>query len=219
MVAEICYMEFSSQFRLWKRERSRSYVTDEKGENGRKGRVNNKSNYFKTASKSAKKTVSLFSDERDFYMNRISFLVVCAALCMAGCASRPSLEKMALQRLPKALELAMQEEMSLPGGADIVSPRTIYACDSLCLIQCEAVARDSSGREFRFPVRYIFLEDVFMSSVKGHPVYAEMVTGCPRMSEEEMEMLRRKCVEDGDRMYVYYAGIADPIDKQGVFYE
>ena len=51
MVAEVCYTEFSRQFRLWKRERSRSYVTDEKGENGRKGRVNNKSNYFKTASK------------------------------------------------------------------------------------------------------------------------------------------------------------------------
>ena len=51
MVAEVCYMDFSRQFHLWKRERSRSYVTDEKGENGRKGRVNNKSNYFKTASK------------------------------------------------------------------------------------------------------------------------------------------------------------------------
>ncbi len=47
MVAEVCYMGFSRQFHLWKRERSRSYVTDEKGENGRKGRVNNKSNYFK----------------------------------------------------------------------------------------------------------------------------------------------------------------------------
>ena len=51
MVAEVCYMDFSRQFHLWKRERSRSYVTDEKGENGRKGRANNKSNYFKTASK------------------------------------------------------------------------------------------------------------------------------------------------------------------------
>ena len=52
MVAEVCYMDFSRQFHLWKRERSRSYVTDEKDENGRKGRVNNKSNYFKTASQS-----------------------------------------------------------------------------------------------------------------------------------------------------------------------
>ena len=49
MVAEVCYMDFSRPFHLWKRERSRSYVTDEKGEKGRKGRVNNKSNYFKKA--------------------------------------------------------------------------------------------------------------------------------------------------------------------------
>ena len=65
MVAEVC-----------KRERSRSYVTDEKGENGRKGRVNNKSNYFKTASKvflqknptnlcKSKKSIYLCNPKRD----------------------------------------------------------------------------------------------------------------------------------------------------------
>ena len=60
MVAEVYYMDFSRQFHLWKRERSRSYVTDEKGENGRKGRVNNKSNEFKTASNNP-----LFTSSRD----------------------------------------------------------------------------------------------------------------------------------------------------------
>ncbi len=47
MVPAFYYAEFSRQFRLWKRERSSSYVTDDKDENGRKGRVRKKRNYFK----------------------------------------------------------------------------------------------------------------------------------------------------------------------------
>ena len=39
MIPEFYYAEFSRQFRLWKMERSGGYVTDDKDENGRKGRV------------------------------------------------------------------------------------------------------------------------------------------------------------------------------------
>ena len=39
MVPEFYYAEFSRQFRLWKRERSGGYVTDDKDENGRIPRV------------------------------------------------------------------------------------------------------------------------------------------------------------------------------------
>ena len=48
-VPEFYYAEFSRQFRLWKRERSGGYVTDDKDENVRKGRVRKERNYFKTA--------------------------------------------------------------------------------------------------------------------------------------------------------------------------
>ena len=37
MVTEFNYMGFSRQFRLWKKEHGDDHVTDEKGENGRKG--------------------------------------------------------------------------------------------------------------------------------------------------------------------------------------
>ena len=47
MVPEVNYMEFSRQFRLWKKERGGGYVTDDKGENGRKGRIRNNRNYLK----------------------------------------------------------------------------------------------------------------------------------------------------------------------------
>ncbi len=50
MIPEFYHVEFSRQFRLWKRERSRSYVTDDKDENGRKGRIRKERDYFKTDS-------------------------------------------------------------------------------------------------------------------------------------------------------------------------
>lgn len=148
-------------------------------------------------------------------MNRIllslSFLCLLTAV---ACKPTPTMESMAMKRLPKALEKAMEEQLSLSGGAQIVSPRTIYACDSLCMVQFEAVARDPSGQEFRFPVRYVLLQDRFMSAATGHPVYAESVAGSPTMDEEEVRELVRYCAEHGHEMYIHYAGIANPIDRE-----
>ena len=70
MIAEFYHAEFSRQFRLWKRERSSSYVTDEKDKNGRKGRVRKERNHFKTASKKHEKTNCVKSV---FYFSRVDF--------------------------------------------------------------------------------------------------------------------------------------------------
>ncbi len=48
MIPEFDYAEFLRQFRLWKREHSSSYVTDEKDENGRKSRIRKLSDYVLT---------------------------------------------------------------------------------------------------------------------------------------------------------------------------
>ena len=50
MIPEFYYADFPRQFRLRKRERSSSYVTDDEDENGRKGHVRKERNYSKTAS-------------------------------------------------------------------------------------------------------------------------------------------------------------------------
>ena len=63
MIAEFYYAEFSRQFRLWKRERSSSYVTDEKDKNGRKGRVRKFGNHFKTASKRSPELADSYNPE------------------------------------------------------------------------------------------------------------------------------------------------------------
>ena len=116
-----------------------------------------------------------------------------------------------MKRLPDALEKAMEDQMSVKGGARIQSPETIFDCDSLCIIHFQAVAKDPSGNEYSFPVRYVFLRDVFMSAAEGHPVYSEMVAGSPTMDRSEIEKLKEYCREHSDELYVYYAGAASPI--------
>ena len=144
-------------------------------------------------------------------MKKIFYLTT--MLLVLACASTPELEKIAMRRMPKALEKAMEKELSLSGGAEIVSPETIYSCDSICMIHFEAVARDSLGEEFRFPVRYVLVHDLFMSAATGHPVYSEIVTGVSRMDREEINDLKQNCKENGNQLFEFYSGAADPISK------
>jgi hypothetical protein len=144
-------------------------------------------------------------------------LFIATLFIAASCSSRKGLEGMAMERLPKALEKAMEDQMSLKGGAKIQSLETIYVCDSLCMIQFQAAAKDPSGKEFSFPVRYVLLHDVFLSAAKGHQVYLEMVTGCQEMNRKELKTLKESCREKGNDLYVYYAGVASPINPEDLW--
>ena len=136
-----------------------------------------------------------------------------AMLVAASCSSSPKgLEDLAMERLPEALEKAMEDQMSVKGGARIQSPEIIFDCDSLCIIHFQAVAKDPSGNDYSFPVRYVFLRDVFMSAAMGHPVYSEMVTGSPTMDRAEVNKFKEYCRETSDKLYIYYAGVAKSIE-------
>lgn len=148
--------------------------------------------------------------------NILYSLCLSALILAVSCSQEGGLEKIAMKRLPIALEKAMEDQMALKGGARIQSPETIFQCDSLCIIHFQAVANDSSGKEFSFPVRYVFLQDKFLSAASGHPVYSEMVTGSPTMDREEVEKLKEYCRENSDKLYVYYSGTATPIESEGL---
>lgn len=135
-------------------------------------------------------------------------------LLLQACSSQPAIEKLAMHRLPKAVEASLKRELSLSGQAEIVAPQTVYVCDSLCIIHCEAVTQDASGHEIRLPVRYVFLRDVFMSAVSGTPYYAELVSGAPYLDKKEIGLLKRSCAEDGAKIYITYTGIANPVRKE-----
>jgi hypothetical protein len=130
---------------------------------------------------------------------------------LQGCSGTASLEEKAFSRIPKALEKAMEEELSMTGGGTVSSPEVLYSCDSLCIIQFKAVAKDPQWEEYSFPARYIMGQDMVLSHAYGHPVYFEKLTGCPDLSPEEMEETKASLRKEGDALYTFYASTANPI--------
>lgn len=130
---------------------------------------------------------------------------------LQGCSGTASLEEKAFSRIPKALEKAMEEELSMTGGGTVSSPEVLYSCDSLCIIQFKAVAKDPQWEEYSFPARYIMGQDMVLSHAYGHPVYFEKLTGCPDLSPEEMEETKASLWKEGDALYTFYASTANPI--------
>lgn len=139
-------------------------------------------------------------------------LLSCAFLALAlGCSSSPELEKKAFSRIPKVLERTMLDDMELSGGADVLSPVVLYSCDSLCIIQFKAVARNPEAQGYTFPARYILVRDMVFSRAYGYPVYSEKMTGCPDLDEKEIRELKAKFEKEGQQTYIYYSSTCNLI--------
>ena len=144
-------------------------------------------------------------------MKRKLLLTLLAAVALAAACTQtqtPGLEELAYKRLPKAVDRAMVEELSISGGADVVSPVTLYSCDSLCIIQLTVSAKNPEYEGYSFPARYAFVKDMVLSHAYGTPVYSEKITGCPDLSEKEIEEIKGQFKRDADKLYVYYSAVA-----------
>lgn len=148
-------------------------------------------------------------------MKRLVPLLSCALLALAlGCSSTPELEKIAFSRIPKVLERTMLEEMELSGGANIVSPVVLYSCDSLCIIQFKAVAKNPEANGYSFPARYFLVRDMVFSRAYGYPVYSEKLTGCPDLDEKEIQEIKAKFEKEGQQTYIYYSSTCELIPPE-----
>lgn len=141
----------------------------------------------------------------------LNICLILAMMGLAACQRQTGLEKMAMQRLPVALEKAVREQLPYT-DVRVERPFTLYDCDSLCIIQCEGVAKDAQGETVQFPVRYAFLLDVVMSAAERHRIYCETVMGSPIMDEEEIRKTREVLAEKGNETYRYYLAASTNIE-------
>ena len=150
---------------------------------------------------------------------RNTFYLFCftALLLAASCSSRNGIERMAMERLPIALEKALGEKSTIKQGARIQSPETLYKCDSLCIILFKAVGKDPDGNKVSIPVRYVYLCDVVLSAVKGHPVYSELVNVGQNTNRQGIRDLKKTYRDSADDLYLHYVGIATPIDSESIW--
>ena len=108
----------------------------------------------------------------------------------------------------------MLEEMELSGGANIVSPVVLYSCDSLCIIQFKAVAKNPEANGYSFPARYFLVRDMVFSRAYGYPVYSEKLTGCPDLDEKEIQEIKAKFEKEGQQTYIYYSSTCELIPPE-----
>ena len=142
----------------------------------------------------------------------VKYFLILALMLPVACQRRTGLEKMAMNRLPVALDKAVREQLPYT-DVRVEKPFTLYDCDSLCVIQCEAIAKDPRGEEVRFPVRYAFLLDVVMSAAHGHRIYCESVTGSAVLDEDELQKTVEMMAGKGSETYYYYVAASTPIEE------
>ena len=127
-----------------------------------------------------------------------------ALILLASCSSSPEgLGKMAMKRLPDALEKAMEDQMSVKGGARIQSPEIIFDCDSIgdlsaddCIFQNERVKVHASAVKSSRQARHARADNhnVFVNSF-----FHLQNTSAENISFTTRIFLPRKIFKDIDR--------------------
>ena len=144
---------------------------------------------------------------------RKNLCIACAlaAILAIGCSRHSGLGVKALPRLQKVVDREMSEKMHVKGRIKLKGVKTIYDCDSLCLIQCMAVYTDSLGAKSNYPLRYVYIRDNFMSMATGHPTYNEGLFYSEPLTGGQIKTKRTEIREQGAVFYENLVGVTLPI--------
>jgi len=141
------------------------------------------------------------------------FLFVLFVISALTCCGRKSadLKEMALKQLPISLDSAMREYMQTVEKPVIKDIETIYDCDSMCVLQCKAYARDADGQYRSETIRYFFIKDTFVSGATGVPSYGDFVLGGKYLDKKGIAAFRKSMKDGGTEKYNYYLGRINPL--------
>lgn len=142
-------------------------------------------------------------------MKKIILSAITAILLLS--CSRSGLAPIAKEYLPARLNEAMAEYMETVGEPRVDNMKVIYDCDSLCIIQGHASAKDAAGKDRDDTFRYIFVKDPFMTAMTGKPVYYDAVQGSKLLSGKELEEFRQKLRDGGSKTFNQYLAMGEPV--------
>lgn len=142
----------------------------------------------------------------------LCFVFLLAGILMTACKPSSDLNRLAMSRLDSVVSRDLAEKENLEGTIKLTDVKTVFDSDSLCIVQCLAVCKDSLGTETALPLRYILVHDFFMSIAKGHTVYSEGLFGANLLSDDEVKGIHKEIAEGGPRSYEYYVGVTLPIE-------
>ena len=88
---------------------------------------------------------------------------------------------------------------------------SVYDCDSICVIQCKAFAKDENGEYHGDTIRYFFVKDTFMTNATGTPVYGDLVMGGQYLDRKGKKSFCKTMRTGGTEKYLYYLCMVSPL--------
>lgn len=128
-----------------------------------------------------------------------------------SCTREETIITIAEENLPELLDREMKFYMGTVEKPEIKDLAVVYSCDSLCVLQCHASAKDSDGRLQSENIRYIFVKDTFMSAFEKDGVYCHAVQGAPYLDKQGIEDFCKKMRENPQEMYLHYLSSSEPL--------
>ena len=127
--------------------------------------------------------------------------------------SRMTLEDKAKEYLPTALEKKIKADYGVFEKKEIYNLKTIYANDSICLLQCR-VNLIKDGKKQMLEYRYIYLIDMFTSKISGKMVFSDCLMDVPCMPDELIKKSQEEVIRRNESVYDYMYSLTFPIEQE-----
>lgn len=140
-------------------------------------------------------------------------IILLASLLAGSCQRHYQIEERAICQLP----ISLSDELTTfePGTSGIAANdvKTVYVNDTICILQLKAAYVKPDGTRQADELQYVYLVDVFMSKLEGHPIFLEEFRKVPLMTDKEIKVNKRHVKDSGEDVYTTFIGHGMPIRR------
>lgn len=144
-------------------------------------------------------------------MKRLPILIAVAALCAMSCQREFQIEKRAKQQVYASLPSELENICQGAHDWRIEDLKTVYANDSICLLQFTARFRDAQDEKRVRDYRYIYLMDMLMSKANRRPVFCEEFRNMLCLPDDLIRKCRKEVESSGESVYDASFGSCFPV--------
>lgn len=138
-------------------------------------------------------------------------LWVLASVCLLiSCHEKHFVDK-AKEQMQIAMANSISEKYEGTKKMSVHDLKTVYANDSICLLQCVVDITDQHDRIRQIEYRYIYLMDMFMSKYSGKAIYNESLQEFPCMPDDLIEKCQQDVAENNESVYDSLYGSTLPV--------
>lgn len=144
-------------------------------------------------------------------MKKILIFIAMVMVLLSSCTTR-DIE----QEANEQLAATMREMAKRPDDAKLLNVRTVYKCDSLCILQFQFHGKSVIGLESSTPMEYIYLYDNSDGNKTKYECWTDLdpvLSVSLTMDDDEREIAKELAEEGYDYEYLMQHTVADIKEK------